>query len=80
MVRFGRPCKKTTIWLGGGDGYTITREDAMVSIEYPGLTGEDDLQIFILPSLFPEIRAAMRAAEGRPAKRTRAKEPKRHEP
>lgn len=73
--------RKLTLWLGSDDGeagaharlngYDVHREDGMVSIEYTG-TGEDgeDLEVFILPDLFPAIRAAMKAAEAtRPGKK-----------
>ena len=70
MNRYGRPLRKTTIWLGSDDegedgmsgyGYDVTREDSMVSIEYTRPQNEDneELQVFILPDLFPAIRAVM---------------------
>jgi hypothetical protein len=72
---YGKPRRKTTIWLGSDDGegmngygYDVSREDSMVSIEYTGQMHENDeeLQVFILPDLFPKIRKAMDAAEGKP--------------
>lgn len=75
MNIYGKPRRKTTIWLGSDDGdkegmsgygYNITREDSMVSIEqYAGEMSERDeeLQVFILPDLFPKIRKAMAAVE-----------------
>jgi hypothetical protein len=72
------PWRKTTLWLGPADSetgstgsYDVHREDDMVSIGYAG-TDEDgeDLEVFILPGLFPAIRAAMKAAEAtRPGKK-----------
>jgi hypothetical protein len=71
---YGKPRKKTTIWLGSDDGegmngygYDVHREDSMVSIEYTGQMDENDeeLEVFILPDLFPAIRKAMDAAEGK---------------
>jgi hypothetical protein len=73
---YGKPHKKLTIWLGSDDGfkdgmsgygYDVHREDAMVSITFAA-RGEDgeDLEVFILPDLFPKIRKAMDAAEGKP--------------
>lgn len=64
--------RKTTIWLGSdnasdctvdadGYGYDVHREDSMVSVTYAG-EGED-LEIFILPGLFPKIRKVMKAIE-----------------
>jgi len=74
---YGKPRRKTTIWLGSDDGdergmtgygYDVRREDSMVSIEYTGELGRQDendeeLQVFILPDLFPKIRKAMAAVE-----------------
>jgi hypothetical protein len=71
----GKPHRKTTIWLGSDDegedgssgyGYGVHREDAMVSITFAarGENGED-LEVFILPDLFPKIRKAMDAIEKR---------------
>jgi hypothetical protein len=77
MNRYGKPHKKTTLWLGSDDGstdgmkgygYDVTREDNMVSIEYiiRELNENDDaLQVFILPDLFPKIRKAMDTIEKR---------------
>lgn len=78
MNRYGKPRRKLTIWLGSdnegqdgmnGYGYEVTREDSMVLVQCP-VPQEDDeeLEVFILPDLFPKIRAAMDAAEGRPAR------------
>lgn len=81
MNRYGQPHRKTTIWLGSDDegangmngyGYDVHREDSMVSIEYVRELDEDseELQVFILPDLFPAIRRAMDAAEAtRPGKK-----------
>ena len=77
MNIYGKPRRKTTIWLGSDDGdkegmsgygYDVRREDSMVSIEYTGELGrqgenDEELQVFILPDLFPKIRKAMAAAE-----------------
>lgn len=84
MNRYGQPYRKTTIWLGSDDGdpggmqgygYDISREDSMVSIEYVGNLSEtedhEQLQVFILPDLFPAIRAAMDAAGKTLAKKGR---------
>ena len=80
MNRYGQPHRKTIIWLGSDDegpdgmngyGYDVSREDNMVSIEYiPRSPAEDSdqLQVFILPDLFPAIRRAMDAAEGKTRK------------
>lgn len=73
MNRYGKPARRLTIWLGsddgspdgmGGYGYDITREDLMVRIGCP-VPQEDDeeLEVFILPDLFPKIRAAMDLAD-----------------
>lgn len=67
----GRPHRKTIIWLGSDDGegadghgYDITREDNMVSVGYAGEADNyDDLQVFILPDLFPKIRQIMDTIE-----------------
>jgi hypothetical protein len=80
MNRYGQPHKKLTIWLGSDDGekggmdgygYDVHREDAMVSIEYVRELNEnsEELQVFILPDLFPKIRKIMDAIEKRPAKK-----------
>ncbi len=71
MNRYGQPHRKTTIWLGSDDGeegmnghgYEVSREDDMVSVEYTGRLGENDeeLQVFILPDLFPAIGKVMKA-------------------
>jgi hypothetical protein len=76
MNIYGKPRRKTTIWLGSDDdgkdgmsgyGYDVRREDSMVSIEYTRELSENDdaLQVFILPDLFPKIRKAMDAIEAR---------------
>jgi hypothetical protein len=71
---YGKPHRRTTIWLGSDDGtegmagygYDVHREDAMVSVSHPGRDDNDEeLEIFILGDLFPKIRAAMDAAERR---------------
>jgi hypothetical protein len=76
--RYGKPRRKTTIWLGSDDGdpggmngygYDVHTEDSMVSIEYTHQLGRDaeELQVFILPDLFPAIRKAMDVIEARAA-------------
>lgn len=64
--------RKLTVWLGSGDkgegaaeNYDVHREDAMVSVGYTGQLDENgvDLQVFILPDLFPAIRRVMDAIE-----------------
>jgi hypothetical protein len=73
---YGKPHRKTTIWLGSDDegedgmngwGYDVSRKDSMVSIEYTGRVDENDeaLEVLILPDLFPKIRKAMDAIEKR---------------
>jgi hypothetical protein len=73
---YGKPRRKTTIWLGSDDegrggmsgyGYDVTRKDSMVSIEYTRELSENDeeLQVLILPDLFPKIRKVMDAIEAR---------------
>lgn len=80
MNIYGKPRRKTTIWLGSDDGseggmsgygYDVHREDSMVSIEYTGelREGDEALQVFILPDLFPAIRKAMDAADAGKRKR-----------
>lgn len=74
MNIYGKPRRKTTIWLGSDDGegmngygYDVHREDNMVSVAFAGRDENDeDLEVFILPDLFPKIRKAMDAAEGKP--------------
>lgn len=74
MNIYGKPRRKTTIWLGSDDGggmngygYDVHREDSMVSIGFAGHgENDEDLEVFILPDLFPKIRKAMDAAEGKP--------------
>ena len=77
MNRYGKPQKKLTIWLGSDDGaeggmkgygYDVHREDSMVSIEYTRELNDHDeeLEVFILPDLFPKIRKVMDAIEKRP--------------
>lgn len=68
--------RKITLWLGNEDGneiyhYEINREDSMISVGYAGKPGESDWQIFILPDLFPKIRAVMDAIEARQQKEPR---------
>jgi len=63
--------RKTTIWLGSDDGegmngYDVHPEDSMVSIGFAGHDENDeDLEVFILPDLFPAIRKAMDTIEKR---------------
>lgn len=79
MNIYGKPRKRLTLWLGSDDGgedgmnghgYVVSREDSMVSVAWDGRSENDeDLEVFILPGLFPAIRRAMAAAEaahGRP--------------
>lgn len=75
MNIYGKPHRKTTIWLGSDDGdpegmsgygYNVHREDSMVSITFAARDENgEDLEVFILPDLFPAIRKAMDAAEGK---------------
>lgn len=83
MNIYGKPRRKTTIWLGSDDGdeggmngygYDVSRKDSMVSIEYTGELGRQDenderLQVLILPDLFPKIRKAMNAVEAQERRR-----------
>jgi hypothetical protein len=54
-----------------GYGYDVHTEDSMVSIEYTGELHETDeeLQVFILPDLFPAVRKAMDVIEARQRER-----------
>ena len=56
---------RTTYWIGGDDGagWAVSREDHSVRIEADGPGG--DLEIFLDPSLFGDLREAMDRAEGR---------------
>jgi hypothetical protein len=83
--RYSQPKRKTTIWLGSDDGdpggmngygYDVHPEDSMVSIEYAGCLGRngEELQVFILPDLFPAVRKAMDVIEARqPGRKRKAK-------
>jgi hypothetical protein len=63
----GKASRKTTIWLGNeelsadGYGFDIHSEDDMIAIE--SSIGDEGLEVFIQPDLFPAIRRVMNGLE-----------------
>jgi hypothetical protein len=59
--------KRTTIWLGAGEresvpGYAdIHSEDDMIAIEV--IEGNETIEVFIMPSLFPKLRIVLDGLE-----------------
>lgn len=53
---------RLTIWLAASPKVEVSREDRSVQI-VAKVDSDDCLEIFIDPSLFPALRAAMNAAE-----------------
>lgn len=75
---YAKVARKTVLWLGSDDdeledgehvgmqgyGFDVNSEDHMVAIR--GVTeGGDEVEVFIMRDLFPEVRAVMRRIDSR---------------
>lgn len=79
-TRYGKAPRRLTLWLGtdtgepdsvlpDGEGYEATREDGMVLVT--AVSEDENVEVFLLPGLFPGIERALNACYARQGQQAR---------